>query len=100
MLYVSLTICVPIDALTFTTSVTTPLPPTPNAPTFQVTVPVPPTGGALVGAGVADTNVVFAGVTSLTIVFVAVDSPVLPNAIVYVRLPVGPTGSGPAVLPT
>ena len=42
-----------------------------------MTVPVRPTDGALVAVGLADTKVVFVGVLSLMMTFVAVDSPLL-----------------------
>ena len=58
--------------MTLTTSVNVALAPAANVPRVAVTVPVPPTGGVVrVNAGplswVKDTNVVFAGMTSVIV---------------------------------
>src|SRR2546423_12788529 len=61
-----------VSALTLTTSVNVALAPAANVARVAVTVPVPPTGGVVrVNAGplswVKDTNVVFAGMTSVIV---------------------------------
>src|SRR5262249_31260322 len=91
--------------LTFTTMVKTAVSPVATVALEKTTLPVPPTAGALVDQPVpvvteADTNVVLAGVASVTVTVCASDGPLLVKLIVYVTLLPAKTGSGESLLLT
>ena len=73
-------------ALTFTTNMRRPVAPDAWLDLTQTIVPVPPGGTLSVrvhpAGTVADTNVVFAGIGSITTTFIAVSGPLFPGLMV------------------
>src|SRR6266511_3107005 len=92
-----ITVPLAVPELTFTTSVNDAALNGASIAIVQVWVPVPPTasGGQLhPAAGVTETKVVLAGITSLRVTDVAVCGPSFRTVSVYVMLPPTATGSG------
>src|SRR4029077_17523964 len=88
-----------VFAFTFTTRLKLALTPAANVGMVHVTEPVPPTAGLVQEKGgpavcVIDTNVVFAGVASLSETLCASLGPAFAALIVYVMFPPAFTGSG------